>query len=268
MSSPNLPGHLQRFFTDRLIGQLSASSHTIDSYRDTFQLLLKFAVEHRKCAASNMRVEDLDTKLVGAFLKHLEQDRKNTVRTRNNRFCAIRAFFGYVSLNDPALAANCQRVLAMPLKRFERGPVEFLKKEETTALLKAPDTRIWLGRRDRIMLEVAIQTGLRNSELRGLRRRDVQLGRGAHVRCLGKGRKHRSTPLRTDMATRLSVWFEELSDDPMMPVFPTAAGKPRLATSFSARFRFSISWPLVHASEVCRAHCAISRQSVVSSPGS
>ena len=226
MSTANLAGHLQRFFTDRLLGQLGASPHTVASYRDTFRLLLKFASKHYRRQASDLKVEDLDVKLLGSFLNHLEHDRRNSARSRNNRLSAIHAFFGYVCLNDPALAGHCQRVLAMPLKRFERGPVEFLTSDETTALLKAPDATTWLGRRDRTLLQVAVQTGLRNSELTKLRRQDVQLGAGAHVRCLGKGRKARCTPLRSDVAAHLSKWLAEQPTAPTAPVFPTAMGNP------------------------------------------
>lgn len=224
MSAANLARHLQRFFTDRLLGQLAASPHTVASYRDTFRLLLKFASEHQRCQPSDLIIENLDVKLIGSFLKHLEHDRRNSVRSRNNRLSAIHAFFGYICLNEPALALHCQRVLAMPFKKFERSPVEFLTSEEITALLNAPDTTAWLGRRDQLLLQVAVQTGLRNSELTGLRRQDVQLGSGAHVRCLGKGRKARCTPLRSDVGKRLSQWFAERPTEPTTPVFPTAKG--------------------------------------------
>jgi integrase/recombinase XerD len=226
MKAPNLAGHLQRFFTDRLVGQLGASPHTVASYRDTFRLLLKFATMICRRPASALNVEDLDVKLVGSFLKHLEQERRNSVRSRNNRLSAIHAFFAQVCLNDPALAEHCQRVLAIPFKRFERGPVEFLTSEETEALLNAPDLTTWLGRRDQVLLQLAVQTGLRNSELTQMRRQHVQLGTGAHVRCLGKGRKARCTPLRSDVAAHLSAWLAEQSPDPTTPVFPTASGKP------------------------------------------
>jgi integrase/recombinase XerD len=169
-------------------------------------------------------MEDLDAKLLSAFLKHLEHDRHNGARTRNNRLSAIHAFFGYVCVNEPALASHCQRVLAIPLKRFERGPVEFLSREETAALLKVPDATTWLGRRDQLLLQVAVQTGLRNSELIRLRRQDVQLGSGAHIKCLGKGRKTRCTPLGADLAACLSVWIAEQPAGPTTPVFPTAKG--------------------------------------------
>lgn len=225
MSAANLAGHLQRFFTDRLLGQLGASPHTVASYRDTFRLLLKFASKHHRRQASDLKVEDLDAKLVGSFLKYLEQDRRNSTRSRNNRLSAIHAFFGYVCLNEPGLAGHCQRVLAIPFKRFDRGPVEFLSSEETAALVNAPDRSTWLGRRDQQLLQLAVQTGLRNSELTKLRRQDVQLGTGAHVRCLGKGRKARCTPLRSDVALNLSQWLSEQPPAPATPVFPTASGK-------------------------------------------
>ena len=224
MNAANLAGHLQRFFTDRLLGQLGASPHTVASYRDTFRLLLKFASKHQRCQPSDLKIENLDAKLIGSFLKHLEQDRRNSARSRNNRLSATHAFFGCVCLNEPALASHCQRVLAMPFKRFERGPVEFLTSEEITALLNAPDTTTWLGRRDQLLLLVAVQTGLRNSELTELRRQDVQLGSGAHIRCLGKGRKARCTPLRSDVVKRLSQWFAERPTEPTTPIFPTVRG--------------------------------------------
>ncbi len=224
MSAANLAGYLHRFFTDHLMGQLSVSPHTVASYRDTFRLLLKFASKHYRRRANSLQMEELDAKLVFAFLKHLERERQNRARTRNNRLSALHAFFGYVGVNEPALASHCQRVLAVPMKRFERGPVEFLNREETVALLKAPDATTWLGQRDRLLLQVAVQTGLRNSELIGLRQQDVQLGTGAHIKCLGKGRKTRCTPLRADLAAILGDWIDEQPSDPTTPVFPTAKG--------------------------------------------
>ena len=232
MSGANLAGHLQRFFTDRLLGQLDASPHTVASYRYTFRLLLKFTSSQCKRPASDLRVEELDSNLLGAFLKHLENDRSNCVRSRNNRLCAIRAFFGYVCLHEPAVAGHCQRVLAIPLKRSERKLVEFLTATEATAILNAPDAGTWLGHRDRVMLEVAVQTGLRNSEIRRLQRQDVELGTGAHVRCLGKGRKNRCTPLRSDVALRLGKWLQKLPADPTKPVFPTEVGAMMSSDAF------------------------------------
>jgi site-specific recombinase XerD len=224
MSVANLAKHLQQFFTGHLQGQLGASRHTVASYRDTFRLLLKFAAKQSRRQVSDLQVEDLDAKLVSAFLKHLEQDRHNSARTRNTRLSAIHAFFGHASVNEPALAAHCQRVLAIPAKRFERAAVQFLSHEETVALLRGPDASTWLGRRDQLLLQVALETGLRNSELISMRRQDVQLGTGAHIKCLGKGRKARCTPLRADLAARLTEWIAHLPAGPTTPIFPTAKG--------------------------------------------
>jgi len=151
MKTANFPSLLQRFFVDRLLGQLGASSHTVASYRDTFRLLLGFATERLKRAPSDLCLEEIDSPFLVGFLQHLERERGNSTRTRNNRLCALRAFFRYVSLSEPALALHCQRVLAIPAKRYGRGPVEFLTEEETSALLEAADLETWIGRRDRAL---------------------------------------------------------------------------------------------------------------------
>jgi len=171
-------------------------------------------------------LEDLDAPFLGSFLDHLEHERGNSVRTRNTRLAALHAFFRYVALNEPAFALHCQRVLAIPSKRYDRGPLEFLSEEETAALVAAPDHAQWIGRRDRALLLVAVNTGLRNSELTALRRRDVVLGTGAHVRCLGKGRKTRCTPLRSDVVGVLKIWLEEQGGDAGDPFFPSSRGGP------------------------------------------
>jgi site-specific recombinase XerD len=224
MNAASFSSLLQRFFTDRLLGQLGASSHTVASYRDTFRLLLRFAAERLKRAPSDVRLEDLDPSFLGTFLEHLERHRRNSIRTRNNRLSALHAFFRYVSLSEPALALHCQRALAIPAKRYDRGPVEFLAEEETAALVADPDPRAWIGRRDRALLLVALQTGLRNSEITSLRRQDVELGPGAHVRCLGKGRKTRCTPLRPDVRAVLKEWLSEQGGNPEDHIFPSSRG--------------------------------------------
>jgi integrase/recombinase XerD len=195
MITPVLQSLLQRFFTDRLLKQLGASPRTIAAYRDTFRLLLRFASERLKRQPSQMRIEDLNVSLLEKFLHHLETNRVNQPRTRNNRLAAIHAFFQYAAICEPALALQCQRVLALPAKRYQRRPVEFLAEEEAAALLAAANPETWIGRRDRALLLVAIQTGLRNSEITALRHEDVQLGVGAHLRCFGKGRKMRCTTM-------------------------------------------------------------------------
>ena len=224
MTGTGLPGLLQSFFTDRLLSQLGASPHTVASYRDTFRLLLTFASERLGRTPSQLHVEELDVALLGAFLNTLEQKRANSTKTRNTRLAALRAFFRFVAYAEPACSLQCQRVLAIPTKRHERRPVEFLTEDETAALVAAPDQATWIGRRDRILLLVASETGLRNTELRSLQRRDVGFGVGAHVRCSGKGRKKRCTPLRREVAAALQSWFAELGGDPDDPVFPSSRG--------------------------------------------
>ena len=177
----NLPRLLEGFFTERLMHQRQASPHTIASYRDTFSLLLRFVQERIKKAPSALSLQDLDAPTVGAFLDHLEQGRGNRPRTRNTRLAAVHAFFRYAALYEPGVSALVQRVLAIPSKRFEHKAIAFLTHAEIEALVAAPDTATWLGRRDRTLLLLAVQTGLRVSELAGLCCQDVVLGRGAHV---------------------------------------------------------------------------------------
>jgi site-specific recombinase XerD len=217
---------LQPFFTDRLLGQRNASPHTIASYRDTFRLLLEFAQQHLHKSPSMLAVENLDAPFIGRFLTHLEKDRGNTPRSRNIRLAAIHSFFKYVALEEPSLSAVAQRVLAIPCKRHKSRSIDFLTRPEIDALLAAPDQNNYLGRRDRTLLLVAAQTGLRASELIGLRCQDVFLGSGAHVRCIGKGRKARCTPLRKDAVVTLRAWLHERAGQPSDVLFPNARGLP------------------------------------------
>jgi site-specific recombinase XerD len=215
---------LQAFFTDRLTTQRNASEHTIAAYRDTMRLLLAFASEHVGKTPSKLDIDDLNAPLIGAFLDHLEHERANSVRTRNARLAAIRSLFRYAALNHPEHAATIQRVLSIPPKRFERALVSFLTEPELDALLDAPDKATWTGRRDHALIMLAAQTGLRVSELIGLSLADINLGHGAHVNCLGKGRKQRITPLTTGTATILRAWLRERAGRPADPLFPTRTG--------------------------------------------
>jgi len=216
---------LQAFFTERLIGQRQASPNTIAAYRDTMRLLLCFAAEREGKQPSQLEVEDIDAPLVGAFLDHIERERGNGARTRNARLAAIRSLFRFAALRHPEHAAAIERVLAIPPKRFERSLVSFLSEPELDALLGAPDLGTWTGRRDRALLVLAAQTGLRASELTGLRCDDVELGKGAHVSCLGKGRKQRITPLTTGTVAVVSSWLAERGDQTAEPLFPTSTGR-------------------------------------------
>jgi integrase/recombinase XerD len=219
-----IAGLLEAFFTERLMQERQASPHTIAAYRDTFRLLFAFVQQRLKIAPSAITVADLDAPLIATFLDDLERGRGNTARTRNARLAALHSFFRYVALQEPAHAALIQRVLAMPNKRYDRNPIDFLTREEMEALLDAPDRNTGIGRRDHTMLLLALQTGLRVSELVGLRCADVVLGSGAHVRCRGKGRKARSTPLRRDAIAILRQWLRERGGRPDDPLFPSGRG--------------------------------------------
>lgn len=224
MTTATLPALIQQFFTERLCTQLAASPNTIAAYRDTFRLLLQFATEKFSKPPTKLNIEALDATLIGEFLTHIEDKRRNSARSRNARLAAIRSFFRFVAIREPAHLLHCQRILAMPDKRYERRTVEFLDRVEMNALLAAPDRVTWTGRRDYAILSVALQTGLRVSEIANLRRRDVVTGTGAHIRCEGKGRKQRCTPLRHEVTKVLDVWLKEragLDDDPL---FPTMRG--------------------------------------------
>ena len=220
----SFPGLLEAFFTDRLMRQRQASPHTIASYRDTFRLLLGFASPRLKKIPSALSLDDLDAPLIGAFLDHLETARGISARSRNVRLAAIHSFFKYASFQQPAYSALIQRVLAMPSKRYDKSAIEFLSRSEIDALIASPDQRTWIGRRDRALVLLAVQSGLRVSELVGLRCQDVVLDSGAHVRCQGKGRKERCTPLRKEAVTVLRAWLREQNSPPASPLFPNMRG--------------------------------------------
>jgi site-specific recombinase XerD len=217
---------LQAFFTDRLITQRNSSPQTIAAYRDTFRLLLCFAHEQTGKQPFQLDFDDLDAPLIGAFLNHLEQDRGNSIRTRNARLGAIHSFYRYAALEHPEHAHTIARVMAIPTKRHERNTVCYLDSHEIKALLAAPDQATWLGRRDHALLVLMIQTGVRVSELVGLRVCDVHLGTGAHIRVTGKGRKKRATPLTGETVKVVRQWLTERQGRPADPLFPTRQGRP------------------------------------------
>ena len=225
-AATDFPRLLAAFFTERLMQQRQVSPHTIASYRDTFRLLIQHAERQLHKTPSQLAVDDFDTPFISAFLEHLETQRHNSARTRNARLAAIHSFFRYVALQEPRYAALAQRVLAMPSKRYTHRPVAFLTRTEVAALLKAPDPQTLAGRRDRTLLLVAVQTGLRAAELIQLRCQDVVLGAGAHLKCQGKGRKERCTPLRKDAAAALRAWLKERRGEAADPVFPNQRGGP------------------------------------------
>lgn len=217
---------LELFFTERLVNQRQVSPNTVAAYRDSWRLLLGYANARTGKEPCALDLADLDAPLISGFLDHLEAERHNTARTRNARLAAIRSFFRFAALRHPEHAGLIARVLAIPSKRFAKPEVSFLDRDEVEALVASPDTTTWIGRRDHALLAVATQTGLRVSELTGLRNNDVELGVGAHLRCIGKGRKQRCTPLTRESVAVLRTWIRETGGEPDHPLFPTRQGTP------------------------------------------
>jgi len=231
VTAPTLAHTLEAFFKERLMGQRHVSPHTIDAYRDTFKLLFAFVQDQSAKSPSSLGFEDIDAALVGSFLHHLEVDRDNSPRTRNVRLAAVHSFFRFAALRHPEHAQSIQRVLAIPTKRFERALVSFLSDDEVTALLAAPDQTQFIGRRDYALLLLALQSGMRVSELVGLRRVDMVFDVRSHVRCIGKGRKERTTPLTKMTASVLKRLMAEHDGTPDSPLFAHTHGSGPLSRS-------------------------------------
>lgn len=217
---------LQAFFTERLMRQRQASPHTVAAYRDTFRLLLDYVAETTHVPPAKLDFADLDAEKIGGFLAHLEEVRGVSATTRNARLAALRSLFRYASFRHPEHAELISRVLAIPAKRSDHPLVTFLDRNELDALMHAPDRTRWIGRRDHALLVVAVQTGLRVSEIVGLRCGDVVMGRGAHVRVMGKGRKERVTPLSTHSVSVLQAWRKERGGRADEALFPAPSGSP------------------------------------------
>jgi len=224
-SSTNFAPLLERFFLQRLMQQRQASPHTIASYRDTFCRLLAFIKQRLHKAPSQLHFEDISAPLIGKFLDYLEEHDGISVRTRNLRLTAIHSFFRYAAFEMPTHSAQIQRVLAIPSKRFTRTLVNFLTRAEVDALLAAPDRRNWSGRRDHAFILTAAQTGFRLSEMTGLKREDLVLGVGAHLRVIGKGRRERCTPLAKATRVVLKAWLREPQRADGNILFPNARGE-------------------------------------------
>jgi integrase/recombinase XerD len=247
---------LQAFFTDRLINQRDASPHTIAAYRDTFRLLLAFTQQQTGKQPTALDIEHLDASRITAFLDHLERDRNNSPRTLNARLAAIHSLFRFAALRHPEHADLIARVLAVPAKRFDRAIVSYLTPAEVDGLLAAPDRTRWLGRRDHALLTVAIQTGLRVSELTALRCQDVHLTTGPHVQTTGKGRKQRATPLTAKTVAVLRAWLQDRQGRSDDPVFPTSRGTPLS--------RDAVALLLTKYTEVASRDCATLKSKSVS----
>jgi len=228
---------LQAFFTERLARQRGASTGTIASYRDTLRLLLAFARDRTGKQPAALHWDDLDAAMISAFLDHLEASRGNGPRTRNLRLTAIRSLIRWASLRHPEHAAVFQQVLAIPPKRADKRTITFLDPAEAQALIDAPDLARWEGRRDRVIIVLALQAGLRVSELTSLNCGDIMLGTGGHVRCEGKGRKQRAVPLTRQAQAVLQEWIAERGGTPDHPLFPTRTGRRLSRDAIERRLR-------------------------------
>jgi integrase/recombinase XerD len=249
MKNTGFPAILEAFFTERLIAQRRVSPHTIASYRDTFRLLLQFCQKRLRKPPSQLTLTDLNAPLLGKFLADLEVDRANGARSRNLRLTAIRSFFRYAALEAPDHSGLIQRVLAIPNKRQPRPLVDFLTRPEFEAVLAVPNRNTWLGRRDHALLLTAVQTGLRLSEITGLRQSAVSLRSGAHIRCTGKGRKERCTPLAKSTVGVLAAWIKEQGKDGAKILFPSVRG----GSLSSDSVQYLVAKYVEHARKTCHS---------------
>jgi integrase/recombinase XerD len=221
---PGFPALVREFFCQRLIAQQNASARTVASYRDMFRILLHFFTDHRGRPPTALTLAELDAPAVLAFLDHLERDRGNSIPTRNVRLAALRSFLKYASARDPICLPSVQRVLAIPMKRFQRPLLGYLSREEMAAILAAPDATTWSGQRDHVLFAVMYNSGARVSEAIGLQRADVTLSPSRTVRINGKGRKQRIVPLWGSTANCLRTWLSRIGQEPESPLFPNAHG--------------------------------------------
>ncbi|MGD0226277.1 MAG: tyrosine-type recombinase/integrase [Terriglobia bacterium] len=201
--------HVTNFLTHYLAAQRNVSPNTIKAYRDVFTLLLRFCRDVLGIAPERLRLEHLDVSLVEAFLDYLERERKSSPRTRNHRLAALHAFFRYVQSEEPVWMLQCQKILAMPLRRCARPTVGYLSKEELAEILAQPDLRTPDGRRDAVLLSVLYDTGARVQEVIDLSVGDVRLDPPAQLRLLGKGRKMRTVPLMGNTVQLLRDYLQE-----------------------------------------------------------
>lgn len=236
-TTANFPSLLQQFFVQRLMQQLNASPRTISAYRDSFRLLLAFAGARLGKSPTALTFDDLNASFILDFLNYLENERHNSVRSRNARFAAIRSFMDYAALREPATLAITQSVLAISMKRFEQPLVGFLSRQHIEAILAAPDPSTWAGQRDRVMLATLYNTGARVSELTGMRVADLLLEPGPAVRIHGKGRKERSVPLWRSTVMQLKRWLHEYPRRPEQPLFPNRSGGPLTRVGVSERLK-------------------------------
>jgi site-specific recombinase XerD len=240
-TSPSFASLVQEFFQQRLLAQRNASPHTIASYRDAFRVLFEFTERSLRRAPASLTLADLDATLVLRFLDHLESDRHNGIRTRNARLAALHSFYRYAASRDPASLPVIQRVLAIPLKRYNQPMLGFLTREEIHAILRAVDLATWSGKRDHALFTTLYNTGARVSEATSLRVQDFVHGPGAYIRVRGKGRKERSVPLWRSTARLLSAWLKSTTASPQSPLFPNRHGEQLTRSGVADRLRRTVT---------------------------
>ena len=238
--APSFPGLLQDFFCQHMVAERGLSAQTVASYRDTFRLLLRFAQERLGILPSNLTLADFDAELILAFLDHLEQVRGAGIRTRNTRLAAVRSFMRYAAGRVPQCLGIVQSVLAVPTKRFDRSAVEFLSRQEVEGIIKAPDPKLWSGRRDHCLFVTLYNTGARVSEITNLKVGDVLLEQSPSVHLLGKGRKHRTMPLWRRTARVIKRWLKEVDPAPTSPLFPNRFGQIMSRSGVEKRLKIAV----------------------------
>lgn len=237
---PDLATLVQGFFCERLLSQRNASPQTVASYRDTFRLLLAFTASRVRRCPSQLDLNDLDAPAILCFLQYLEQNRGNSIRTRNTRLAAIRSFMRYVSYHDPSALALAKRVQAIPSKRFDKPLLGYLSRKEIQAIIDAPDPKTWSGRRDAVMFATFYNTGARVSEITALRALDVSYGASPYLTVQGKGRKQRSIPLWKNTCRSIRQWTIENEATGTSPLFPNRSGIALSRSGVERRLRKAV----------------------------
>jgi len=227
-----LAPHLTAFLRVHLPTERRASPHTCDTYAYCFQLLVCFAARRLGTKPSQLAVEQLDVPLVLAFLEHLEQERRNTVRTRNARLAAIKALFRFLEYRLASCLDQARQVHAIPMKKTDETLVAYLTRDELQALLDAPDPRTRSGARDRAMLHLSFAAGLRVSELVGLRLEQLDLKAAPSIHVMGKGRRERRLPLWRETATALKAWLAVRPPSGDAELFLNARGRAMTRAGF------------------------------------
>jgi len=232
---------IQAFFTDYLVSQRRVSPNTIRAYRDTWKLFLQYVAVTSGTPISAISVEQLGHDQVTGFLTFLEDTRGNSVSTRNARLAAIHAWCQYAAQTLPDHVGDLARVTAIPVKKHSRPDLTWLTDLETQALLDAVPNTTWTGRRDRAMLTLAVNTGLRVAEIASLTTRDIQLDHPAHVACQGKGRKRRVTPITLAVTSHLRGYLAERATKPGQALFPGPTGQPLSVDAIQHRLAIALS---------------------------